>query len=205
MQKGKKENRREEVIDVCEKLYQEKNFTDITIKEIGSKTSFTRTSIYNYFLNKEEIFLALLKREYQKWQVDLQQMLDQDQLTLESFADQLATSLAKRPALLKILSSNFTDLDIASRMENLIDFKESFGSSLQMVDKLLQKFFTEMTEADRQHFLFAFFPFIFGVYPYTVVTDKQKEAMAAAKVPYVYLSLHDIVENCILTLLRKDY
>ena len=57
--------RREEIINACEKLYQTMSFKEITIKEIGSATSFTRTSIYNYFQTKEEIFLALLMREYE--------------------------------------------------------------------------------------------------------------------------------------------
>ena len=54
--------RREEIMDVCESLYRTMNFKDITLKEIGKVTSFTRTSIYNYFHSKEEIFLALFER-----------------------------------------------------------------------------------------------------------------------------------------------
>ena len=59
--------RREEIIDACEELYKTMSFKEITIKEIGNVTSFTRTSIYNYFQTKEEIFLSLLKREYELW------------------------------------------------------------------------------------------------------------------------------------------
>ena len=54
--------RREEIMDACESLYRTMNFKDITLKEIGTVTSFTRTSIYNYFHSKEEIFLALFER-----------------------------------------------------------------------------------------------------------------------------------------------
>ena len=59
--------RREKIINAYEKLYRTMSFKEITIKEIGNVTSFTRTSIYNYFQTKEEIFLALLKREYELW------------------------------------------------------------------------------------------------------------------------------------------
>ena len=52
--------RHEEIIDACEVLYQTMSFNEITLKDIGAKTTFTRTSIYNYFHTKEEIFLALL-------------------------------------------------------------------------------------------------------------------------------------------------
>ena len=41
--------RQEEIIAACRKLYETMSFKDITLKEIGQHTSFTRTSIYNYF------------------------------------------------------------------------------------------------------------------------------------------------------------
>ena len=70
MPKGSKEltaSRKEEIITACEELYKTMSFKEITIKEIGNATSFTLTSIYNYFQTKEEIFLALLQREYERW------------------------------------------------------------------------------------------------------------------------------------------
>ena len=59
--------RREEIVAACEQLYQTMSFKDITLKEISSVTSFSRPTIYNYFHTKEEIFLALYKREYVRW------------------------------------------------------------------------------------------------------------------------------------------
>ena len=59
--------RRDEIITACAALYETMGFRDITIRDIGEKTSFTRTSIYNYFQTKEEIFLALFQREYERW------------------------------------------------------------------------------------------------------------------------------------------
>ena len=51
--------RREEIINACEQLYRTMSFREITLKEIGKITSFSRPTIYNYFETKEEIFLAL--------------------------------------------------------------------------------------------------------------------------------------------------
>ena len=48
-------SRKEEIIQACACLYQTMSFREITLKEIGEKTTFTRTSIYNYFHTKEEI------------------------------------------------------------------------------------------------------------------------------------------------------
>ena len=53
--------RREEIINACEQLYQTMSFKDITLKEIGNETSFSRPTIYNYYQTKEEIFPALFE------------------------------------------------------------------------------------------------------------------------------------------------
>ncbi|MEY8335960.1 hypothetical protein AALB53_23225, partial [Lachnospiraceae bacterium 47-T17] len=48
----------------------------------------------------------------------------------------------------------------------------------------------------------SFFPFMFGIYPYTVVTEKQKQAMERANVNYVYMSVYEIVYAEVKKLLR---
>ncbi len=49
-----------------------------------------------------------------------------------------------------------------------------------------------MADRDKQDFIYSFFPFMFGIYPYTRVTDKQKEAMRQANVNYVFMSIYEI-------------
>lgn len=206
MPKGSEEltaARKEEIISACETLYKTMSFKDITIKEIGKATSFTRTSIYNYFQTKEEIFLALLQREYELWIDRLRRIqAEYEQMTVSQFADLVARSLEERQSLLKLLSMNHYDLEENCRMEQLIEFKAAYGQSLAEVQNCLNKFFPEMTAEETQDFLFSFFPFMFGVYPYTVVTDKQRKAMQAAGVPFVYLSIYKIVYTEIKKLLE---
>ena len=187
------EARKNEIISACEKLYKTMSFKEITIKEIGNVMSFTRTSIYNYFQMKEEIFLALLQREYELWVNDLKRIHNEhEKMTVSEFADAIAKSLEKRKNLLKIMSMNHYDMEENSRIERLIDFKIAYGQSLAKVRNCLDKFFPEMTVQEKQDFIYLFFPFMFGIYPYTAVTDKQKEAMKLANVNYVYRSIYEI-------------
>lgn len=196
MPKGSEEltaARKEEIITACAELYKTISFKEITIKEIGNATSFTRTSIYNYFQTKEEIFLALLQREYELWIDRLKRIqTEHEKMTKSEFADALAHSLEERHNLLKIMSMNHYDMEENSRIERLIEFKVVYGKSLAEVRNCLDKFFLEMTVKEKQDFIFSFFPFMFGIYPYTVVTEKQREAMTQAKVNYVYMSIYEI-------------
>ncbi len=196
MPKGSEEltnARREEIINACASLYKTMSFREITIKDIGKETSFTRTSIYNYFQTKEEIFLALLQREYELWNEKLRQIRSEHKVMSRlEFAGALAHSLEERKNLLKLMSMNHYDMEENCRIERLVEFKAVYGQSLTEVRNCLDQFFTEMTVQDKQDFIFSFFPFMFGIYPYTVVTEKQREAMVQAKVNYVYMSIYEI-------------
>ncbi len=196
--------RKEEIINACEKLYENNSFKDITIKSIGEETTFSRTSIYNYFQTKEEIFLALLKREYERWIDDLNEMYEQNsEMTKEAFADKLANTVAKRKNLLKLLSMNMYDMEENSRMEELIEFKRAYGNAIKMVRKCVDKFFGKMSNEEKEEFVCLFFPLMYGIYPYAEVTEKQIQAMTSADVPFKYLSIYDITYKGIIKLLEE--
>ena len=194
--------RREEILNACEKLYATMNFREITLREIGGATTFTRPSIYNYFHTKEEIFLGLLKREYDLWVAALEDAAgSREQMTDEEIAACIAGTLAQRQLLLKLLSTNHFDLEESCSVEALVDFKISYAKTLDAVAALLAKFRPDMDEAAVQEFRFTFFPFLFGVYPYTTLTDRQKETMERAGGRFAYYSVYDMIHRAVTKML----
>ena len=202
MPKGSPEltaSRKEEIVNACEKLYQTMSFKEITIKDIGAVTSFTRTSIYNYFQTKEEIFLALMQREYELWAEEMNELAKENEtMTTEEFSSALAHSLEKHEQLLKLLAMNHYDMEENSRPERLTEFKVAYGASLDAVKVCVRKFFPE---TDCESFIFVFFPFLFGVYPYSVATQKQLDAMRDAKMKFRMHSIYEIIYSCVMQLL----
>ena len=206
MPKGSEEltnARKDEIINACASLYKTMGFKDITIRDIGAETSFTRTAIYNYFQTKEEIFLALLQREHEAWISNLEEITrEHETMTIGDFSDAIAGSLEKRGCMLKLMSMNLYDMEGNSRMDNLVAFKVVYAQALRSVRGCLEKFFPQMTPGDIQEFLYVFFPFLFGVYPYTTATDKQKEAMELAHVNYAQYSVYEIVRSFVSRILQ---
>ena len=86
-------------------------------------------------------------------------------MTDDEIADVLARTLDEHQQLLKIMSMNHYDLEENSRMEQLVEFKISYGNALKSVDTMLSKFRKDMDEKKRQEFIYSFFPFMFGIYP----------------------------------------
>lgn len=188
--------RKDEIINACAELYGTMGFREITIRDIGAKTSFTRTSIYNYFQTKEEIFLALLEREHRLWIADIEAVeRENEAMSVESFAVALSSTLEKRKIMLKLMSMNLYDMECNSRLENLVEFKHAYADALGAIRRCLEKFFPRMTAVDIREFELAFFPFLFGVYPYTSHSEKQKAAMELAGVEYEEYSVGKIVKD----------
>ena len=88
---------------------------------------------------------------------------------------------------------NLYDMEAGSSVEELTEFKRRYNASIRAVLGVLKAHFPASTEEDGQEFVYSFFPFLFGVYPYTSVTPKQAEAMRRAGVAYRQYSPREIV------------
>ncbi len=195
--------RREEIMDACEELFAHEEYADINLKEISKITSFSRPTIYNYFTTKEEIFLALLTREYEHWNEAIKKMMRKyGTLTADEFAEKIADSFAVQPLMLRIISLNLQDLEMRTRYEHVVIFKKAYGAMLKVMKEALDQYFPGFSAEKKEAVLYAFFPFLYGVYPYTVVTDVQRKAMHDAGIEYKYKTEKQLIHACLLQLLK---
>lgn len=197
------EKRPQEILKALRKLYKTMSFNEITLKDISKETSFSRPSIYNYFETKEEIFLSLLKEEYDLWNSDLEKLYQAGALSRDAFSKQLANTLSQRDYLLKIQCMNLYEIEEHSRQERLTDFKCSYKRSMELVDLLLQQSFPQMSETQRHQFAYAFFPFMYGLYPFVYPTQKQLQAMHDADMTVEATTIFDITYHFIKNQLNE--
>ena len=195
------EARRTEIMEACKQLYETMTFKEVNLKEIGKVTTFTRTSIYNYFESKEEIFLGLFEDEYIKWTTDLQKMIDEGEFSREKLAKELAESLEKRKLMLKLLSVNLYDMEENSRLECLVSFKKAYGRSRDVLEELIRKNYPGIKKKELDEFVFTFLPFLHGVHPYAFATKKQLEGMKEAGVKYNETTIEKLVYTGLLKIL----
>lgn len=189
-------NRMEEIVDACARLYAAREFGDVTIKDIAELTSFTRPSIYNYFETREEIFLGLLEREYRLWAADLRacQPVTGDD-PKRQFARAVAGTLAERGTMLRLLANNLMEIESNSRMERLIGFKRVYGESIEALGSCLSRFCPGTIPWEVDGFVSCYLPMVYGLHPYTSITEKQREAMDAAGVRYEEHSVFELARR----------
>ena len=194
MQKKIVDTRREEIIDACEKLYKEVGLKSVNIKLIGENISCSRTSIYNYFETKEEIFLALVEREFLIWNKDLKKFYEKDnKVTLDEFINNIVSSLSKRKILLKLISMNMYEMEENSSYESVKSYKTAYTESVNLFKNCLIKLLN-FNEEEATNKVFTFFPFMIGIYPYSAVTKKQKKALTELDFKYNYYNIEDLIK-----------
>ena len=100
------------------------------------------------------------------------------------------------------MSMNHFEMEANSRLEILTEFKIIYGKSIKTVKSLIEKFCPEMTEDDINNFIYALFPFIYGIYPYVAVDEKQKQAMKLANTDFIYHSIYELSYSAIRKMLK---
>jgi AcrR family transcriptional regulator len=190
-------NRKEEIVKSCKELYKTKKFEEINIKNIAEQTTFSRPSIYNYFQTKEEIFLEIIKEEYELWGNDLDNLSKEKKMSKEEYADKFSKILCKRTNLLKIQAMNMFDIEGSSRVELLTEFKVVVKDTFSKMNQSLNI----VDIKDKDKFIELLMPFIHGIYPFANVTDKQKKAMKDAGMEFKQIKMYDLVYDEIISLL----
>ena len=199
------DKRKSEIVHACRELYQTMSFKEITIKEISEYTSFSRPSIYNYFTTKESIFLEIFREEYAFWCDDMDRIVKKyKKLSVKDFSSKLAQTLENRPVLLKLLSMNLYDLEESCSLDELTVFKQEYKRALDTIEHLLVVYFPQMGRTDINKFIYIFFPFMFGLYPYANVTQKQKDAMTSAGIKFPTKRVYDFAYQTIFSLLSNQ-
>ena len=201
--------RRNQVIDACATLFETRGYHDITMAQIAEGVSFGRANIYNYFQNRDEVFLALLRREHELWAVELgvlEQAVAADPSSFDdaALAQALASSLEPRVPMLKLLATSIFEMEQYSRLERLVELKVAYKDVLAALGSLMRTAKPAWDDARIERFVFAFMPFLHGVYPYAFHSDKQLAAMSEVGMPKPDKGVADLVGACALKLLQDD-
>lgn len=62
--------RKQDIVDVAEKLFLQKGFANVTMEQIAKESEFSRKTLYLYFKNREDLFtLVYLKVSRLRWEI----------------------------------------------------------------------------------------------------------------------------------------
>lgn len=123
--KIEKLEKRQEILMSAEDLFVKQGGEFPTVSAICTYTSMAKGTVYLYFKNKEEIYLALLGKYFQQW-LDPNN-INADQPNIENVIDALIGFVLKNPYKFKLLNHRHF-LETKADVEKVVEFYQDLMS-----------------------------------------------------------------------------
>ncbi len=177
----------EQIKNAAIKLFDEKQFHEITLANISKETSFTRGNLYKYISSKEEIYLLVIVDEIRNWIKDLNKHITSDMTNdIESFSIKWATITYQHQRFLKLISILFTILERNVSLERLIEFKNEFAIETSRAFDAIRTAFPAWDNKKIRRFIDIQKHFAIGLYPTTTPAPIQREALEKSNMNFQF-------------------
>lgn len=107
----KKTERRDAILDVAELRVQVQPYAEIPMSDIARRLGLTKGTLYLYFATKEALFLAVMRRAFERFFARLEEALGDGRSTRARVQDALLGALEATPALRHLASVLHTVLE----------------------------------------------------------------------------------------------
>jgi AcrR family transcriptional regulator len=138
-ERSKREQRAERILDAAAELMLRWGYNKTTIDDIARQAGVAKGTIYLHWKTREDLFTALMKREYIRLAEDIQQRLasDPEGGTLHSLTKQSVLATMKSP-LMKAVLLRDTDLlgEWVRKEYGSVSYSEQTAQSLALFEHL---------------------------------------------------------------------
>ncbi len=170
--------RKKEIIEAVNKMYDEMDYQDISMKTISENISIARSSLYCYYTNKEEIMLDILAKDYESFIIELiNAFLNSTKETIPSI---LANIYLNNLRLLKIISIHLTDIEMHVSLEKLTEFKKPFVLYFKKLKDAIKMMYSDANEERITNIHNTLIMLTHSLYP--IICPNKNQAMAMENV-----------------------
>ena len=109
---------RDRILDVAEALFQERGYTAVAMREIAEAAGIRTASLYYHFPSKEELFVSVRERMFERHGIGLQDALDQAGEELRSQLLAVADWFLSQPPLnfLSMMQADMPSLSESAKL-----------------------------------------------------------------------------------------
>lgn len=133
-------NLRNKISRVAYRLFSEKGYTNVSMKIVAKETGIAVGTLYNYYANKEELFIKVIEEKIKNHKKIFDKYLQKEELDLEMFITHLYDEINKSKGVIdEIIKKNINSKEknkIVTRLQSelldivdqiLVQFKEKKG------------------------------------------------------------------------------
>jgi len=121
-----KDARRRQILAAAAALLEVHPFAEITMRAVAERAGLAKGTIYLYFQTREELFLGVFEELVQEWLSELAETLggEKGALCAEDLGAMVASSLAARPLLIRLMNTLHAVLETNIGLETARAFKK---------------------------------------------------------------------------------
>ncbi|MFX1483967.1 MAG: TetR/AcrR family transcriptional regulator [Promethearchaeota archaeon] len=143
--------RREAIIEAARKSFIELGYDQTMVEKIAHEAGYTKVTIYNYFESKDDLFVAVVSRVYQKLFVIMDTYLKQEDVSYElrSMGDAYLAFFEKHPNDALLFESgrlSVVTAMIRRKSETngvLTESEQEFEHQMKLIEELMTSVITE--------------------------------------------------------------
>jgi AcrR family transcriptional regulator len=180
---NQKQQRRQDILDIAWKLFQETSYQSITMAEVAEKSGLAKGTVYLYFKTKEELFLSVQEQQLNDWLDEIDSRLveayNKNQHEIDQVVSLLCQSLQQRTALTRLLAILHSILEQNIDFDSARRFKQLVLTRLSATGTRLERVLPFIESGHGVQVLLRIYAFIIGLqqlaYPAPVVRQVLEE------------------------------
>ena len=121
---GKQEtDNRSGILDVARSVFAEYGFKKVTMDDIAVKLGMTRSALYYYYKNKEDIFLEVINQEFQLYDAGMNEAIESEDSPEKKLVALASNSIKLRKKFVNMYKLTFEDMLAHYEMSAVIKSK----------------------------------------------------------------------------------
>lgn len=168
--------RKKEIIDTTNKMFDEMDYQNISMKTIAERISIARSSLYCYYNSKEEIMLDILKDDYCAFLNEIITCFNSKDDS-DTLAKSISSVYLNHMRLLKIVSIYLSDIEMHVSIEKLVTFKQNFKELLPSLNKSIKNHFINIDDEGSEVIEHSILMLAHALYPMVKPNENQRLAM----------------------------
>lgn len=161
------EQRRREILQAAAVLMADKGFDQVSLNAIAREAGVAKSNVYRYFEGKEDIFLTLLRQDWDDWLLQMEKETSELEGSgdIDAFSALIAQSIADSPRMCELVSVLATVLEQNLSEQALLTFKtESMQLGLKLMSAV-QRVLPDLAPDNLMQLGQTIFALIAGLWP----------------------------------------
>ncbi len=193
------------ILTAAGQLFDEREISDISMRDVADRAGLGKASLYHYFKTKEEVFISLYRAELDIWLVQVETRLKRlRKPTAGRIAKALTDALRSQTRFCRLAAVFSSVLEHNLSQEFIRSFKQSLLPPLGHFAGLLQAVQPNLTDEATHDLMLQHHAMVVGLWPLAHPSPEVAEVLQDKELQYLKVDFFGLFERSLQRLLESS-